>query len=234
MKTSNKIFLSFLIFLFGGITLLFIGPKYYKGYDDKSNIAIQEKPLISFSVVVAEPGANFTLKTGKKNKIIQNYLKDVAPNFAPYVVRNDTLFVYSVKHEHSNKQEQYKGGHFIIVPDIFCQKVKNIVAKENSTVRMEKFQADTLNITMNKSQLDLRFDKVAFVSLQAKDSDIYLEGEKVEKLVVKLDKTKLNAPIKKRIENLSGSLKNTSDCTFYLSNKIILDVDKTSTYNFYN
>ena len=99
---------------------------------------------------------------------------------------------------------------------------------------MRKFQADTMNITMDKSRLDYRFDKVAFVSIQAKDSDIYLEGEKLEKLVVKLDKTKLNAPIKKRIEKLSGSLKNTSDCTFYLSNKIILDVDKTSTYNFYN
>lgn len=228
MKTSNKIFISFLIFLFGGITLLFIVSKYYKGGNNETNFAKLEKPLTPFSVVMAEPGANFILKSGKQNKIIQNYLKDAVPNFAPYEVRNDTLFVFSVKKINSLQP------YFVIVPEVFCVNIKSITTKKNSEVRMDGFQSDTLNITMNKSRLDYRFDKVAFVSIQAKDSDIYLEGEKLEKLVVKLDKTKLNAPIKKRIEKLSGSLKNTSDCTFYLSNKIILDVDKTSTYNFYN
>lgn len=232
MKTSNKIFISFLIFLFGGITLLFIGSKYYKGYDGKSNFAIQEKPLISFSVVVAEPGANFTLKTGKKNKIIQNYLKDVAPNFASYEVRNDTLFVYAVKKVPSNGQAQ-QGESFFIVPDIFCQNVKSIITNESSSVHLNDFQADSIMINMNKSQLDWRFKKIAYISIQAKDSDIYFEGEKLEKLIVKLDKTKLNTPIKKRGNYLSGSLINESDCSFNFSTTVHLDADKSSRYGFY-
>lgn len=228
MKTSNKIFISFLIFLFSGIITLYLGSKCFSDYYGSTNFKTQEKPLAPFSVVVAEPDANFDLISGNKNKIIQAYRKGTVADFPALTVKNDTLFVSSVK--------QIPGlpKNYRVVPEISCVKLKSIITKENTYIMIRKFQADTLNITMNKSQLDWRFDKVAFVSLQAKDSDIYLEGEKLEKLVVKLDKTKLNAPIKKRIENLSGSIKNTSDCTFYLSNKINLDVDKTSIYNFYN
>ncbi len=208
MKTSNKILLSFFIFLFGGIVLLFIGAKYFKdAYGNEDNFLTQEKPLNTFSVVVAETGANFVLKSGTKNKIIQNYLKDAVPNFAPYVVRNDTLFVYSVKKEQSNKQGQSEGGYFIIVPEIFCQNVKSIVAKENSEVRLNEFQTDSLSINLNKAKLNWTFDKVVFVSIQAKDSDIYLDGKNLKRLTVKLDKTKLRAAIKERGDKLSGSLK---------------------------
>jgi hypothetical protein len=228
MKTSNIIFFAFLIFLFGGITLLFIGSKYYKGVNYEANFAKLEKPLTPFSIVVAEPGANFILKSGKQNKIIQNYLKGAVPNFAPYEVRNDTLFVFSVK------KVQSKEPYFIIVPEVFCVNVKSIVTKENSEVRMEKFNVDTLSVIMNKSRLDCRFDKVAFVSIQAKDSDVYLEGKKLSKLVIKLDKTKINTSIQKRTDALSGSLINASDLRFSMSNSITLDADQTSNYDFYN
>lgn len=223
MKTSNIIFLSFLIFLFGGITLLFIGSKYYKGVDDKADFAKLEKPLPSFSVVVAEPGANFNLKSGTKNKIIQTYLKDTVPNFAPYEVRNDTLFMYSVK------REQSKEPYLIIAPEVFCVNVKSITTKENSEVHLEKFETDTLSVTMNKSRLDWRFDKAAYISIQAKDSDIYLDGENLEKLTVELDKTKLWASAKKGINCISGNVKNVSDVRLSMNGKMSLDVDKSST-----
>lgn len=228
MKTSNIIFLSFLIFLFGGITLLFIGSKYYKGVDDKANFANQEKIVAPFSVVVAEPGAIFYLKNGKECKVSQSYKKDAVSNFAPFVVRNDTLFMYSVK------KEQSKEPYLIIAPEVFCVNVKSIVAKENSDVHLEKFETDTLDISMNKSRLDWRFDKVTYVSIQAKDSNIYLDGENLENLAVKLDKTKLRAAAKIRIDKLSGSLKNDSGGDFSLSNSVHLDADKTSNYGFYN
>lgn len=227
MKTNNKIFISFLIFLFGGITLLFIGSKYYKGLDDETNIAKLEKPLTPFSVVVAEPGANFILKSGKQNKIIQNYLKDAVPNFAPYEIRNDTLFVFSVK------KAQSKEAHFIIVPEVFCVNIKSITTKKNSEVRMEDFQTDALSITMNKSRLQWTFDNISFVSIQAKDSDIYLGGKNINKLTVKLDKTKISAVTKIRINILSGTIVNGSDGNFSYSNSINLDVDKTSSFDLY-
>ncbi|MEO8255143.1 MAG: hypothetical protein ABI554_12245, partial [Flavobacterium sp.] len=102
-----------------------------------------------------------------------------------------------------------------------------------SYISMNDFKVDTLMININKSKLDLRFDSISYISIQAKDSEIYLDGQKLETLVVNLDKTKLYTPIKKRIATLSGSLKNTSDCTFYLSNNIDIEADKTSTYDFY-
>jgi hypothetical protein len=234
MKTSNYIFSVFLIFLFGGILLLFIGAKFYKGVVNEDNSLTQEKPLNTFSVVVAETEAYFILKNGAQNKISQRYLKDLAPNFAPFTVRNDTLFVYSVKKEDSNKQEHSKGGYFIIVPEISCQNVKSIVAKENSTVRMYNFQADTLRVDLNGTKLNSNFKKIASIFIEAKNSDINFEGENLEKLAVKLDKTQLRVRAKKRINNLSGSLKNQSDCSFSLSKNINLDADQTSVYSFYN
>lgn len=227
MKTSNKIFISFLIFLFGGIIALYLGSKYLSDYYSSTNFETQEKPLAPFSVVLAEPDANFDLTSGKKNKIIQAYRKGTVSDFPALTVRNDTLFVSSVK-QISGLPKNYR-----VVPEISCVKLKSIITKENTYIMIRKFQTDTLNITMNKSRLDYRFDKVAFVSIQAKVSDIYFEGKKLEKLVVKLDKTELRTSVKKRIDNLAGSLKNHSNCTFYMSNNISLDTDKTSKYDFY-
>ena len=229
MKTSNKIFISFLIFLLCGITALYVGSKYYGNlYDNPTNFVDKKTLLSPFSVVVAEPGAVFYLNSGKENEITQSHLKGTVPDFGSFIVRNDTLFISS------NKSKKVQNRFTNNLTNVSCTNVKSIVTKEYSEVRTGKFNVDTLSVIMNKSNFDWRFENSTYLSIQAKDSDIYLEGEKLEKLVVKLDKTKLNAPIKKRIENLSGSLKNTSDCTFNLSNKIILDVDKTSTYNFYN
>ena len=36
-----------------------------------------------------------------------------------------------------------------------------------------------------------------------------------------------------RIASLTGTVKNTSDCSFCFSNSIHLEVDKTSTYHFH-
>lgn len=228
MKTSNAIFLSFLIFLFGGIILLYLGAKYCKDYNDKDNFVFQEKALPTFSVVVAEAGASFSLKSGKMNKIKQGYRKGKVSRFDPFVVRNDTLFISSVEHAHTKENAHW------IDSEVFCVNIKSIVAKEKSYVNMTKFQTDTLNILMKKSKLDwFGFEKVAFVSVEAKDSHIYIAGEKLGKIVVKLDKTELRTPVKKRIDYLSGSLKNDSKCTFCMSNSFNLTTDETSVYDFY-
>lgn len=223
MKTSNKIFISFLIFLSVGIVSLYIGSKYYKYYyDDAANFADQKTVLSSFSVVVAEPDAIFYLKSGKQNEIIQKYRKESVPNFAPFVVRNDTLFISSVE------QYQTKGGYDRIIPEVFCVNVKSIMTKENSNVRMEKFQIDSLDITMNKSRLDWRFENVAYLSIQAKDSDINLDGENLEKLMIQMDKTELRAASKKGLNSFSGSIKNNSYIDFPINGKMNIDIDKSS------
>lgn len=227
MKTSNYILFSFLIFLFGGISLLCFGSKYYKSFDDPTNFKIKEKKLSSFSVVVADSGANFNLRNAKENKIIQPYRKDSIANFPPFIVRNDTLFISSAKQIHG-LPENYR-----VATEVYCINLKNIVVKGNSYISMNDFKVDTLMININKSKLDLRFDSISYISLQSKNSEIYLEGKQLEKLVVNLVKTKFNSPINNKIASLSGTLRNTSDCSFCFSNRIYLEVDKTSTYRFY-
>lgn len=223
MKTSNIIISSFLIFLFGGIILLYIGSKYYKTYDDPSNYLSEEKPLSSFSVVVAEPEAIFNLTIGKENKIHQLYLKGTVPNISSYAVRNDTLFITS--------KEPKKGEvkHTKNLTEVFCIGVKSIVAKENSDVRLLGLQADTLNITAKKSRLEWRgFEKVAFLSVEGQNSDIYLDGKKLDKIDIKLYKTQLNIDAKENVKSISGNLKNTStfDCPSGI--KVNLEADKSS------
>lgn len=226
MKTSNKIFISFLIFLFCGIIALYIGSKYYHDIDNKIDFAVQEKKTAPFSVVVAEAGAILVLKNGREFSISQKYKKDAVSNLTPFVVRNDTLYVLAGKLKIQDK--------WFTVPEVYCKKVKFIIAKEKAIVTLYEFQADTLSVAMDASRLEWHFGKVSFVSIEAKDSDIYLDGKKLEKLTFKLDKTKLRAATKERIDKLSGSLKNDSDGNFSFSNSLHLDMDKTSSYSFYD
>ncbi len=228
MKTSNKILISFIIFLFGGITALFIGSKYYGNVYDAANFVDKKTMLSPFSVVVAEEGSAFYLNSGNENSITNSHSKDSLPNSDFFKVRNDTLFISSFNFPLKLERGQVELTH------ISCVKIKSIVIKKYSEVRMEKFQADTLAIVMNNSYLDWRFENIAHLSIQAQDSEIYLEGEKLKKLAIKLNKTRLNTSIKQRTDVLSGSLINASDLRFSMSNTVSLNADQTSNYDFYN
>ncbi len=226
MTTSNKIFISFLIFLLSGITALYLGSKYYTGIYDKSNYADQKTLLSPFSVVVAEPDALFNLNRGKENKITNIYLKGTVSDIGSFLVRNDTLFISSIQ----LKKDQVR--HTSNSTNVSCVNVKSIIIKEKADVRIGGFQTDTLNITMNKSRLHWNFDSISFVSIQAKDSDIYLNGKKLKNLAVKLDKTNITVYATERIDKLSGSLKDGCLGNFAECNSIRLDADKTSDYSF--
>ena len=73
---------------------------------------------------------------------------------------------------------------------------------------------------------------IAYLSIQAKDSDVNFYGNNLKMLTVKLDKTKLNAFQNVRIDKLSGSLKDGCLGNFAECNSIRLDADKTSDYSF--
>ncbi len=220
MKTSNIILISFLTFLFGGITLLFIGSKYYKGVDDRADFAIKEKKTAPFSVIVAEPGAYLVLKNGREFSVSQSYKKEAKPNFASFVVRNDTLYMYAVKSKID--------GKWFVVPEVYCKNVKSIIAKEKSNVRMEKFKVDSLSITMDKSELTGELNETVFVSLTSKNSYVRFRCENIKKLQLQLDKTDLNIDSNKSIENVLGSLKNKSILNCSIDGKLNLQKDKSS------
>ena len=225
MKTSNKILISFFIFQFIGIIVYYVGSRYYY---DTDNFVVQEKSLPHFTVIVAESKANFKLKTGKKNKIIQKYLKIVTPNFASYEVRNDTLFVDAVKNEHSKKTQ------FKIIPEVFCINIKSIILKNKANISMDTFKANSLQIKMKNSYLVMSKSEFTAVGLQAVNSYIRIDSSKIENLKIDLQKSTLYNLEKKQMTSLAGGLKNNSEVMFSIpSASINLSSDKSCTYRAY-
>jgi len=227
MKTSNIILISFLVFLFGGITLLYIGSSYYNDGNDKSDFITKEDKIDSFSVVVVEPDAYLVVKNSKEFSFSQSYKKDMAPDFAPFEVRNDTLFVSAVKSR--------KDGEWFIVPEVYCKNVKSIIAKEQTNVSLKNYQADSLSVKLNKSDFHWDFNKPVYVNIESKNSYLHLNGNNIEKINLQLDKTKVYLNSKKGAKILSGSLTNDS----YIDGVIVdgtinLNLDNSSRMYFRN
>ena len=222
MKTSNKIFISFLILLFSGIIALYLGSKYYTSYYDTTKFVEQEKTLPYFSVVVAEPGAQIQLRNGSKTKIVQRFFKTSQPKFAQFVVRNDTLFVFSVK------KDPNKLPRADFMANVFCNNVKHFVGKENSLVILAGYQVDSIFVKTNDADLACQNNTSNYIKITAKNSHANFDCFKLNSMEVELDKTKLDVKSKNRVNNISGNVKNDSDVKLSLDGIINLDVDKSS------
>ncbi len=224
MKTSNYIIIAFFVFLFGGVFVLFLSSKIHQGDSDRG-LYSEEKKLESFSVVVAEPGANFHLRNGENPRMLCSYELPDTCSFPEYGIRNDTLFVFA-------RKKNIKPGYGNKI-DIYGKNIKSIIAKENSYMSLQQFAADTLYMRLNNAKLDAFFDKTksttALFSIQAVESDISLTGAIIGSIDIQLNKTKMQT-WNNSIGSLSGSLKNDSHVTFGWLNKISLDIDSTSAY----
>lgn len=216
MKTSNILFISFLIFLFGGIIFLCIGSKYYV----EEKFSVSANKTAPFSVVVAEPGAYLVLKNGREFSVSQSYRKDIVPDFAPFEVKNDTLFMSAVKSR--------KDGEWFIVPQIYCKNVKSIIAKENSNINLDNYQVDSLSVTLDQSYFHWDYNKPAYLKINAKNSHLNLNGEYIETINLQFDKTTLYMDSKKATKEISGSLSNDSEFQGTIDGKVSLEVDKSS------
>lgn len=222
MKTSNILFISFLIFLFGGIIFLCVGSKYY----GEEILSVSAKKTAPFSVVVAESGAFLVLKNGREFSVSQSYKKDIVPDFAPFEVRNDTLFVSAVKSR--------KEGEWFVIPEIYCKNVKFIFAKEKANINLRNYQVDSLSINLDKSDFFWDFNTPAFVNIKAKNSYLRFDGDNIQKINLQFDKTILYMDSKKATKEISGSLINDSDFNGNIDGKVSLKVDKSSRMYFRN
>jgi hypothetical protein len=216
MKTSNILFISFLIFLFGGITFVCIGSKYYV----EEILSVSAKKTAPFSVVVAESGAYLVLKNGREFSVSQSYKKDVVPDFAPFEVRNDTLYVAAVKSR--------KDGEWFIVPQIYCKNVKSIIAKENSNINLDNYQVDSLLVNLDKSYFHWDYNKPAYLNIVSKNSHLNLNGDNIEKINLQFDKTTLYMNSKKATKEISGSLINDSEFQGNIDGKVSIEADESS------
>lgn len=222
MKTSNKIFISFLIFLFSGIIALYIGSKYYVEYYDTHNFVEQVKPLPPFSVVVAEPNAQIQLRNGSERKIVQSFFKTAQPKFAPFVVRNDTLFIFGVKRD----RNKLPRAQFMV--NVFCENVKHFVAKEKSLVFLSGYQVDSIFVKIDNADLACQNNNSNYIKMIAKNSRTNFDCGKLNSMEVELDETRLELKSKNRVNNISGTVKNDSDVKLILEGKVNLDVDRSS------
>jgi hypothetical protein len=223
MKTSNYIIISFFVFLFGGILVLFIAAKFYpKAYP---KWIFQEKTLEDFSVIVAEPGAVFFLNNGEQPKIKCSSILDTC-YFPMYAVRNDTLFVSSYQ---DNKTIQHI--------DVFCKSIKSIQGRERSNININKFHFDTLIVKLEQSvfrfSVERNSSKSSSVKLIANQSNVDMGQSNFDKLEIQIGQTNFNTS-NSDIISLSGSLKDHSNLLFLGKAKNVnLEVDSTSTYQIY-
>jgi hypothetical protein len=220
MKTSNYILIAFFVFLITCTFVLFLDAK----MNFKSRqVGLEEKRLETFSVVVAEDGAEFNIRNGEYPRMACYYAKPDTCTFPEYGIRNDTLFVFAC-----NEKKQPGKSH-----EIYGRNIKSIVAKVNSIVRLQQFTADTLDVKLDHAVFEAFFDKTkgptAQLSISASISKITLSGVHLENLNVHLNRTKMNS-WNNSISNLSGSLANKSSLSIGAIQKISLDVDSTSTY----
>ncbi len=223
MKTSKFISISYLIFLFGGIFVLFLAAKIHSNHEDAINWTWQEKALKSFSIVVAGPGAEFTLKDAQYPRIGLSFQKGDTCLFPSYGIRNDTLFVYS-----------YSGKVKPKVLTIFCSGIKTIVGKENSTILMEQFRDDSLVVKLEKAKFryfpnNANLNRFSMILL-ASQSNINIGAANFNMLEVNLKQSQLTGRTMS-VHSLSGVLNDHSSLVMGHTNKIRLDADSTSTYH---
>ena len=226
MKTSNYITLSFFIFLFGGIFVLFLSAKLDPKGSLHPEFVTEEKVLDNFSVLVAEAGAEVSLRQGQTTKMQLWYQKGNSCTLPPFTVRNDTLFLYSCKDGKHNATVQ-----------VFCNSLKSIQEKEAAQVWIDKeFQADTMLVKLDKAEFSYYSEKDSpkriSLTLIADQSKVNIGETNFEKLEIQLNNTKMNV-WNNSIVSLSGSIKNYSELYIATCKKISLDVDSTSSYQLY-
>jgi len=221
MKTSNYITISFFVFLFGGIFVLFLAAKIDPRGSYHYERITQEKVLDNFSVVVAESGSNIKLSTAESSKMVLNYSKEDTCNFPAFRVQNDTLFVSS----NPPKNQYYQ-------TEILCKQIKSIEGKEKSQITLEQILSDTLLIKLNNS--DFRYfpgknSTDISVNLIASGSIVKIGDATINNLNMTLNQTKMEA-WNSHIKNLSGKLNDKTSLSLGQIDKINIEADSTSTY----
>ena len=132
MKTSNYILIAFFTFLFGGTFVLFLTAKIYNKTDNSITWTCEEKKLEPFSVVVAEPGADFSLQIECHDPIIRcAHPPKEASVFPPFTVRNDTLFVSALATETEVRTPRVTETE-VRTLSVTVRSIKSVIAKEKS------------------------------------------------------------------------------------------------------
>lgn len=201
--------------------MLFVAAKLHNPED--ISLLSKEKTLEPFSVVVAEPGSEFTLRNGNP-KIVSFSVSTQDTCYLPmFELRNDTLVIFAYKNEKIHQSVEVYGLN-----------IREIQGKENSNIQWITFQNDSLMVNLHKARFSYspyqNTSKSSILRLMANDSYVTLRSAHLEQLEVQLDHTTMNA-WNNSISNLKGIIKNQSNLQANVSKSIRVDSDSTCNIN---
>lgn len=200
---------------------MFVAAKLHNPEDKK--LLSKEKTLDPFSVVVAEPGSEFTLRNGNP-KIISFSVSTQDTCYLPqYEIRNDTLVIFSYNNENIKQSVEVYGLN-----------IREIQGKENSNVELQTIQNDSLTVKLNKAKFTYNPyqnpSKSSILKLLANDSYVTIRSAHLDRLEVQLNHTTMDA-WNNSIGSLKGKLKNQSDLQANIWKSISVESDSTCNFN---
>lgn len=221
MKTSNYIITAFFTFLFGGVLVFVVAAKLH--HTEQVTMLTKEKILEPFSVVIAEPGSEFTLRNGNP-KIISSSVSTQDTCYLPmFELRNDTLVIFAYKDEKIHQDVEVYGLN-----------IREIQGKENSNVDLNTIPNDSLSVNLNKARFSYipyqNTSKSSILKLLANDSYVTIRSAHLDQLEVQLNHTTVDA-WNNSIWILKGKLKNQSDLQANIWKSISVDCDSTCNFN---
>lgn len=152
MKTSNIIVVAFITCVLAGMLILFTAAKNHKEGRPKNymaNAAKEITKLAPFSVIVGQPGSAFHIEQATEDQIQVQYFDKKYLNRNAYRLSNDTLYFSGI-----DKQDT-------ISYRIFCKKTNTVIGKSKSTVFIDSYISEQLNVSTDSGTLYLSNEKLS-------------------------------------------------------------------------
>jgi len=227
MKTSKKILITFISFIFGVILILYISSKLdpRRIIQNQNEVIRKEQALEKFTVLVAERGARIQIDEGSEHKMILTHRKNdgcVLPNYKVY---NDTLSVYG---------ECEMGKARTI--EITAAEIKSIIIKKNAFVNWMDKPFDSLTVHSESGNFWVRKNKTdnpeGTLILKARKSNLSIHNTKLEAITLELDSSLYYSEYS-RVVTITGSLRNHSEIKTGSFKKLAIEADETSKYSIF-
>ena len=218
MKTSKIIIIAFFSLIIAGMLALFINTKNHNE-NFKKNYFNKEFRLPSFSVIVAEQGADINVNKSDSNSISIEYIKNEKAPAKLYSIQNDTLHIY-------NGLRMFIKGN----------KINTVIGQNARWVEIVPFTTDSLILKSKGGRLYLRNAtlnetkgriKISCIGITATDSaEVGISEVDLKNITVysSNSEVKLNC----RINSMKSIIEHKARFTSYYTPEVI-DVKRDST-----
>jgi hypothetical protein len=180
MKTSNYIIIAFFTFIFGGMLFLFIAAR---GHENNERPGIRNRTLSSteladladFSVIVAEPDAQFTIEQSDSCRLAVYYPENDNEPKNPYRVSGDTLYLLG--------QEAFVSTNFYLN----VTQLSSFVANEGSHIHLRNLNLDTFSLFAQDADINIQNTHIGNLLLQANNTRVNIYSTTINQISAKLE-----------------------------------------------